>query len=265
MQSPDDIRRSCQRFGDHRICEYIFKDRSNEWTDELSKIKGDNIILPSVNLIGSDLRKVLAGYTQGSYFAVVLHDNTGEARYLQKTFFKSLRSHSYDDKKREIYLHESGITLNVSEAIQYEDKGWKDGKREYKKREYKKREDKKPEDKTPEDGIREGEDGEIFVHDPRRLFYSDNNRLRTSVITMGWETDEYLDSSISGVLDGPNVDRMESIAKICCVRIRHVRPGGFNVVFHAGEPSQYEWVREDTSPNHKLSGFDKILGFRRRQ
>lgn len=163
-----------------KIWDYVFKNEL--WIDEILKIHAAVVHEPSPSILGRDLWKVAKGKTKGAYLTLLLHDGTGDSRYLKDLFFKSLRSYKYDEKNEEVFLTDSGITLHIADVI--------------------------------------CDDRVILIRDPRRLFRLRKNRLSTYALYYSDENISTIGDSSIGRMQGIPLKKKMAVAEICCLHLK---------------------------------------------
>lgn len=97
-----------------RIWNLIFK--NGDWINQILQLQGSKGN-PVPCLVGRDLKKLYHGKSKGIYLALLIHDETGDAKYITKSLFESLQEHEYDENKSEIRLKGSDIVLHIHDAI----------------------------------------------------------------------------------------------------------------------------------------------------
>ncbi|KAG9250686.1 uncharacterized protein F5Z01DRAFT_665757 [Emericellopsis atlantica] len=175
---PYDIK---QQFLTSAIWGMIFE--TEDWIKLVYDYDNPNQGSPVVCLLGGDLNKLYSAERgNGAYLMLLVNDWSGDIPYEKETFFASLKKHTYDKQREEIILHESGLRLQISDAV-----------RSFQ---------------------------HITLQDPSRLFNESNGAINSSVLYYGSDFPTHLGGDQIKGVEGFPLEGKKFISEICMVKLR---------------------------------------------
>ncbi|KAH7112224.1 hypothetical protein B0J13DRAFT_575968 [Dactylonectria estremocensis] len=158
----------------------IVKDES--WTQEVVNMDRSTPGAPVPCLVGQDLVRVSRGRPRGAHLVLLIQDWAGDSQFITDKFFKSLRPHLYNKEKSEIFLTESGLTVNILDAL--------------------------------------GCSEEIQMTDPRKLFGCRRGKLSTQVLYYTGNVLEEIQGQSIASVDGVSMKRKKAVSQVCSIKLK---------------------------------------------
>ncbi|KAG9249476.1 uncharacterized protein F5Z01DRAFT_669133 [Emericellopsis atlantica] len=169
------------QFSTSAIWGMIFE--TEDWIELVYKNDNPNPGSPVVCLLGDDLNKLYSAERgNGAYLTLLVNDWSGDIPYHKETFFASLKKHTYDKQWEEIILHESGLRLQISDAVRSLQ--------------------------------------HITLQDPSRLFNESNGVINSSVLYYGSDFPTHLGGDQIKGVEGFPLEGKKFISEICMVKLR---------------------------------------------
>ncbi|KAH7115648.1 hypothetical protein EDB81DRAFT_606941, partial [Dactylonectria macrodidyma] len=158
----------------------IVKDDS--WTQEVVNMNCSTPGAPVPCLLGQHLARVSRGRPRGAYLVLLIQDWAGDSQFITDKLFESLRPHLYNKEKSEIFLTESGLTVNILDAL--------------------------------------GCSEDIQMADPRKLFGCRQGKLSTQALYYTGDVLEEIQGQSIASVDGVSMKRKKAVSQVCSIKLK---------------------------------------------